>query len=149
MDIVILILQILATVLGSAVALLSVLLFLKLHWPTPFLWFTKLYASALSPVLAFVGVLVAFVGLITGSIFISLVGLYVSLIFLLHVYRVTRPPYSKNGFEQAFGLGWERRITIEQKKYFLSTRTQNMTTEITRTLNCVLGLSSLLLYFDN
>jgi xanthosine utilization system XapX-like protein len=56
------------------------------------LWFLKLYASALSPLLALIGLLSIIVGLATGSAFISLIGMYDVLIFCIHIFRVTRSP---------------------------------------------------------
>lgn len=117
------ILQILATVLGCVSALMSITLFLRVRWPAPALWFLKLYASALSPWLLVTGVLNTIVGLTTGSAFISIIGIYVALIFLLHIFSVTRPPNSSSGFERAFGLHWKDSINSQQKKFFLPRRT--------------------------
>lgn len=115
--------QILAAVSGCLAALLSILLFFRLRWPAPALWFLKLYTSALSPILALIGVLCAIAGLTTGSVFLSVIGIYAFLIFSIHIFRVTRPPDASTGFEQAFGLHWENRINPEQKGHFLSSRT--------------------------
>jgi hypothetical protein len=117
------IVQILATVLCCLTALMSIPLFLRLHWPAPALWILKLFASALSPLFALVGVLSIIVGLTTGSVFISSIGLYVALFFFLHIYMVSRPPDVSSGFEQAFGLHWENRINPAQKSHFLPNRT--------------------------
>ncbi len=122
MEIIKLIIQILAAVLACVSALTSILLFLRLRWPAPVLWFLKLYASALSPLLVLIGVLTTIVGLTTGSVFISLIGMYVVLIFCIHIFRVTRPPDLSSGFEQAFGLRWENIIPPEQKNHFLPGR---------------------------
>jgi acetyl esterase/lipase len=118
-----LIIQILAAIVGSLAAFLSIPLFLRLHWPAPALWIVKLLASALSPLLFLIGVLSAIVGLTTGSVFMSLIGIYVAVIFSLHIVRVTRPPEVSSGFEQAFGLHWESTIRAEQKTHFLPRRT--------------------------
>lgn len=123
MDIIKLIIQISAIVLGGLTALLSILLFLRLRWPAPALWFLKLYASALSPLLVLISAFCTIVGLTTDSVFISLIGIYNLIIFSIHIFRVTRPPNLSTGFEQAFGLHWETRINPEQKKYFLPKRT--------------------------
>ena len=116
-------LQITAIVLASFCAIMSIPLFLRLSWPAPALWFLKLYVSALSPLLAFIGVLITLVGLTTGSVFISLMGIYDVLIFSIHIYRVTRPPDSSSSFEKVFGLHWESNINAGQKNQFLSSRT--------------------------
>ena len=123
MDIIKLIIQILAAISGCLAALISILLFLRLRWPAPALWFLKLYTSALSTLLALTGVLCILVGLTTGSVFISLIGIYDLLIFFIHIFRITRPPDFSSGFEQAFSLHWENRINPEQKDHFLPKRT--------------------------
>jgi len=117
-----LIIQILTTVLCCLVALLSIPVFFRLHWPAPALWIIKLFASALSPLLLLIGILSTIAGLATSSIFISLIGMYVTLFFFIHIYRITRPPDVSSGFELAFGLDWESRIPVKQKNYFLSKR---------------------------
>ena len=101
---------------------MSITLFLRLRWPAPALWFLKLYVSALSPVLVLIGVLSTIAGLATGSIFFSVTGIYAVLIFLLHIYLVTRPPTYPGRFEKAFGSHWENLVDAEQKKYFLPSR---------------------------
>lgn len=123
MDIIKLIIQILAAVSGCLAALMSILFFFRLRWPAPVLWFLKLYASALSPLLALIGLLCIVAGLTTGSVFISLIGTYDVLIFSIYIFRVTRPPDFSSGFEQAFGSHWESRKELEQKNYFLPKRT--------------------------
>ena len=111
-----------ALVLASFSAILSILLFLRLKWPAPVLWFLKLYTSALSPVFALIGMFTIIVGLATSSLLIILIGIYDALIFSIHIYRITRPPDSTSGFESAFGLGWENEINPKHKRKFLSKR---------------------------
>jgi len=123
MQIIKLIVQILATVLGCLAALISIPVFLRLYWPAPTLWILKLFASALSPLFAPVGVLSIIVGLTTGSAYLSLIGIYVALFFFSHIYRITRPPDVSSGFEKAFGLNWEDHISAGQKNHFLPRRT--------------------------
>lgn len=122
MSFIIFILQILAIFSGSLVALLSVLLFLRLRWPAPVLFILKLFASALSPVMAAVGVLSTVVGLTTGSVFITMIGIVDVLVFCIHMIRVTRPPQAFCGFEQAFGSHWKKQLRPAQKDHFLSRR---------------------------
>lgn len=117
-----LIIQLLAAVAGGLAALAGILLFIRLRWPAPVWWFLKLYASALSSLLALTGVLCVIVGFAAGSVLISLIGIYDSLIFSIYFFRVTRPPRASTGFEQAFGPHWENRIPLEQKKHFLPGR---------------------------
>ena len=123
MEIIKIISQILATVLGCLAALTSLFILLRLQWPAPILWIVKLIVSALSPLFFLIGVLSVFVGLTTGSVSISLIGVYDGLFFLLYIVRVTRPPDVSNGFEQAFGLNWKSQISAEQKGHFLPRRT--------------------------
>ncbi len=116
-------LQILATVTGTLSALLSILLVIKLRWPAPAWWFLKLYVSALSPLFALTGVVCTLIGITTGSLFISVVGGYVFLSFSIHIFRVTRPPDSAVGFEQAFGSRSVSQLKSANKSYLLTGRT--------------------------
>ena len=123
MEIIKLTIQILATILGCLGALMSILIFLRLHWPSPVLWILKLFVCAISPFLFLIGVLSAVVGLATGSVFLVLIGIYDGMFFFIYIFRITRSPDVSNGFAQAFGLNWEERISAEQKKHFLPRRT--------------------------
>lgn len=123
MDTLKLTLLVLVAVPAIIAALMSVLLFIRLRWPAPLLWITKLFISALSPWLTLLGVIASVVGLITGSALISLVGAYNALIFYIHMYRVTRPPEDRSGFEFAFGEHWQDRIGADQEYHFLPSRT--------------------------
>jgi acetyl esterase/lipase len=123
MEIIKLIIQIPATVLGCLIAPLSIPLFFRFRWPAAAMWILKVYVSALSPAFAGLGALIAIVGLTTGSIFISAVGLFNALIFLIHIISVTRPPATITGFGPALGLEWQHRIPPEQKAHFLPRRT--------------------------
>ena len=111
--------------MGLSAALASILLFVRLKWPAPVLWFLKLYVSALSLVLGFIGVMVSIIGLITASGFITLIGAYVALIFFMYIYRVSRSPDFSGSFENAFGVHWENRLTPQQKNRFLPSRLQS------------------------
>jgi acetyl esterase/lipase len=123
MNTILVIIQFVAATIGSLVAILSLLLFIKLRWPAAALWFMKLYASALSRVLTLVGLLCMVVGLTTGSAFIGVIGTYAFLIFLSHVINVTRAPSASSSFVEAFGMEWEKKIKPEQKKHFLQAHT--------------------------
>jgi acetyl esterase/lipase len=81
-----------------------------------------LFASAVSPILILIGILVTIVGLTTSSVLISLIGVYVVLVFFIHLLRVTNPLDFSTGFEHAFGFDWEKTINQEQKNHFLSGR---------------------------
>jgi acetyl esterase/lipase len=111
--------QFIAGTAGSLVALMSIVLFLQFRWPAAAMWGLKVFASALSSVFIFVGVLTLITGLVTNSIFICAVGAYVILIYLWHFLSVTRRPH---GFENVFGANWESKINPEQSKYFLASK---------------------------
>ena len=117
-----LIFQILAAFLGCFAAFMSILLFLRLHWPAPVLWFLKLYVTALSPLFMLIGLFSTIVGVTTDSVFICIIGMYAGFIFFIHIYRVTRPPNSSGSFEKTFGFDCENRISPEQKSHFLTKR---------------------------
>jgi acetyl esterase/lipase len=112
--------SILIAVIGSVVALLSSVLFMRLRWPAPILWFVKLYTSALSPFLMLAGILTLIEGLVSGSVIISCIGIYDVLVYAIHIYRVSHHPVSLGSFEQAFGPDWEQRIPPQVKSHFLS-----------------------------
>src|SRR5688500_18478584 len=102
--------------------MMSIMIFVRLHWPAPLLWFVKLYASALSPLLVLIGVLTTLAGLATGSVSISVIGMYDVLVFSILIYRVTRPPDASGNFENAFGSHWEKLLSGNKKNHFLPRR---------------------------
>jgi hypothetical protein len=118
-----LIIQILAAVVGCLAALVSIPLFFRFRWPAAAMWGLKVYVSALSPVLALIGLITAIVGLVTGSTFISLLGIFVVFIFSFHLISITRPPDASTSIEKAFGVQWENNIKPEQEAGFLPSRT--------------------------
>ena len=122
----VIILKVIAIGLSSLAALASIMLFLRLHWPAPILWLLKLYVSALSPLLAIIGVVSILVGISSRSVFLTSLGIYVAVIYFTHVFRVTRPPHFSSSFENAYGGDWEESIHDDQKKYFLSIRSAIM-----------------------
>ncbi|MGZ3913957.1 MAG: hypothetical protein ACXVB3_09520, partial [Flavisolibacter sp.] len=67
MEVLKLILQILAAIVGCIAAIISIPLFISFRWPAAIMWGIKLFASALSPVLFLVGLLTSVVGLWTES----------------------------------------------------------------------------------
>ena len=114
--------QIIAATLTGLAALLSILLFTRLQWPSPALWVLKLYVSALSYIIIVIGVLSIILGLTTRSVFITMMGMYVTLIFSVHAFMVTRPPEMSASFENVFGADWEVNLNTEQKDKFLRDR---------------------------
>jgi acetyl esterase/lipase len=122
METITLLIQVIAAVVGSLLACWSIPLFLRLRWPSPVLWFVKLYSSALSGWFVLIAVLVTITGVTTNAVFISLIGLYDVVIFSTHVFRVTRPPATQTGFGKAFGQQWESWMTETQKEYMVPHR---------------------------
>lgn len=122
MNLVISVFQIIAVLAGCLTALASVLLFIRLRWPAAALFIIKLFVSALSPLFMSIGMLVVIVGLATDSVFITLIGLYDVMVFLIHIFRVTRPPDAGSGFDRALGADWESQIQAGQKNFFLPKR---------------------------
>lgn len=122
MEIIISIIQIIAGIGGSLVALMSIVLFLQFRWPAAAMWGLKVFTSALSPLFVLIGSVILIIGLTTSSVFTSVIGICTTIIYLIHVISVTRPPDSASGFEHAFGLHWKKRIKPGQRKYFLPDR---------------------------
>jgi len=122
METIISIIQIIAGIGGSLVALMSIVLFLQFRWPAAAIWGLKVFTSALSPWFVLIGSITLIIGLATSSVFISVIGIYITTIYLIHIINVTRPPRSTSGFEHAFGLNWKKRIKPAQRKYFLPHR---------------------------
>jgi acetyl esterase/lipase len=120
METIISIVQIFAALAGCLAALMSILLFLRLHWPAAVLWFLKLYTSALSPILVLIGLFGLIVGLATGSEFITLIGIYVTLVFSIHIFRVKQTPNILAVFNNV--SGHTHPSYSEQKNQFLPKR---------------------------
>ncbi|HJW17785.1 MAG TPA: alpha/beta hydrolase [Flavisolibacter sp.] len=114
MNILLTMVSIIIVLAGVLAALVSITLFLRLRWPSPVLWFIKLYTSALSPFLMLAGVFTLVAGLLSGSFLVSCIGLYTLLVFGIHIYNVSRPPGFSGSFEHAFGPGWKQRIPVKQ-----------------------------------
>jgi acetyl esterase/lipase len=114
--------QITFMVLACLSVLMSVPLFLRLRWPAVALWIIKLYAGALSPLHALIGLLAVIAGFANGSIFTILIGLYVALVYSIYILRVTGAPHHPGSFENAFGVHWKNFLRPEQEKYFIPSR---------------------------
>ena len=116
------IIQIIAGIGSSLIALMSIVLFLQFRWPAAVMWGLKVLTSALSPLFVLFGSVILIIGLTTSSVFVSVIGICITIIYLIHVICVTRAPDSAGGFEHAFGLNWKKRIKPGQRKYFLPER---------------------------
>jgi acetyl esterase/lipase len=115
--------EIIIAVLTAIVALMSSFLLFMLPRPTtPLWWAVKALPTVLSPFL-FIASLVFFAaGLIFPSTVITLLAAYCIMIYGTHIFRVTRGPDAVTGFDQAFGDGWAKRISGDQKRSFLRHR---------------------------
>lgn len=96
---------------------------MSLHQPTSLLlWFIKVVVSAVSPVLFLVGLLLAIAGMIIHSTVVFVMGAIGALLYLIHIYAITRGPDEPSGFEQAFGKNWFDHIAPAVKAGFLPAR---------------------------
>ncbi len=114
--------QITVLALAFLSALMSIPLFLRLRWPAVVLWMIKLYAGALSPLLALIGLLSIIAGFAGGSVITIIVGVYVAFVYLIYICRVTGPPHHPGSFENAFGAHWKNFLDPAQERYFLPSR---------------------------
>lgn len=122
MNSVVLVMKFIIDSILTIIALVSIVLFVRFRWPAVGMWVLKIFASALSVVFIFIGVLSFLSGLATGTMYNLVLGAFVTFVYSLHTIRITCPPAPESGFEKAFGKGWEACIKPEQKEYFLSTR---------------------------
>jgi acetyl esterase/lipase len=116
------ILQVFAVSVGILSLIMSIPLFIPFRWPAAVMWGIKLFASALSPVVIVVDLLVFLLGIAVSSVFMSLLGIAGVLIYLVHIISVTRPPAAASGFARAFGRHWKDTIRPAVRKHFLQTR---------------------------
>jgi acetyl esterase/lipase len=117
-------LQILITILASINLLMSLTILFRIKQPaSPVLWIIKAVPTALSPILALVGLLIVISGVTLYSPVIILLAGGSTLIYFTHIVLVTRSPDPTTGFEQAFGLSWTGDISNTQRAYFLPRRT--------------------------
>lgn len=121
MNILISVIQVIASIIGLLAAIMSIVLFLRFRWPAAAMWGLKVFTSSLSPLFVLIGAAIFITGLATGFLFIDIIGAYVILVYLAHYISVTRKPAGE--FEKAFGKNWKTTVKSNQKKYFLSHRT--------------------------
>jgi hypothetical protein len=88
--------------------------FFSFRWPAAAMRGSTVFVSALSPLLAFIGLFTALAGLTTGFIFFGLIGSSVVRIYALHMISVSRPrmfpPASKRRFAEI----------VESKQHYLT-----------------------------
>ena len=117
-------LQILVIILAGINLLMSLSILFRIKQPaSPVFWIIKAVPTALSPILAFIGLSTAIFGVILSSPLIILLGSGSTLIYFTHIVLVTRPLDPATGFEQAFGRSWESSISKTQRTHFLPRRT--------------------------
>jgi acetyl esterase/lipase len=98
-----------ARVLSTLSAFLSALtlVYPKGKWTAPTLGWMKPFIAAASPFLALVGGLGALVGLLCRDLVSMWAGLFGAVVAVQHVARVIAP---HDGFDRAFGPGWQAHI---------------------------------------
>lgn len=115
--------EILFIAIGTILLALARFALLRLHQPTTLLlWMIKVFVSALSPLLFLVGLLIAVSGMFFHSPVVFVMGTIGALLYLIHIYAITRSPDESTGFEQAFGKDWYNRIPPSFKAGFLPAR---------------------------
>ena len=112
--------KILATILSSLSFLMCILLFIKLK-SIGLALFIKLAASALSILWMGLGVIGAVLGGVYQAYWTIPVGMVGSGVMFWYIWRNTR---GHDGFEKAFGPGWEEKITPQQVRWMVKRRWQ-------------------------
>jgi len=110
----------LAYIFSGISFLMSLLLVVKLKFP--FGWivlFPKLTAGALSPYWAILGAVGAIIGGISGAYWAIPMGILSAGVMIWYVWQCTR---DHDGFEKAFGAGWEDQISPQQAKRMVKRR---------------------------
>ena len=111
---------VLATILSGLSFLMSILLVVDLKSPLGVLvWFPKLAAGGLSPIWAVVGASGTVIGLVYGAFWALPMGIIGAGLMVFYGWRCTR---DHNGFEEAFGSGWEDQIPPESVKKMVQKR---------------------------
>jgi acetyl esterase/lipase len=112
---------ILAAILSGVSILMSLLFLIHLPKPPPgfLVLIPKLTAGALSPVWAIMGTVGAVLGWVYEAYWAIPMGILGAGMMIWYVWRCTR---DHNGFESAFGAGWEDQIPSQQAKYMVKRR---------------------------
>jgi acetyl esterase/lipase len=113
--------NILAYVLSGTVLVMSALFLIKLPMPPPgfVLLIPKLFAGALSPYWAIMGVAGALLGWASGAYWAIPIGILGAGMMTWFVWRCTQ---DHNGLDDAFGAGWSDQISPEQAKKMVQKR---------------------------
>jgi len=110
---------ILATILSGLSLLISAFFLLKPKVEYLFILFLPIFAAALSPIWAILGVVGAVLGWVSGATWAVPMGLLGAGWMSLYIWRCTR---GHEGFEKAFGPGWQEQILPEQAQNLLKRR---------------------------
>ena len=113
--------NILAYILSGSALLMSVLFLVKLPMPPPgfVLLIPKLFAGALSPYWAIVGVAGAVLGWAVDAYWAIPMGILGAGMMIFYTWRCAR---DHKGFADAFGAGWSDRIPHEQARKMVQKR---------------------------
>ena len=111
--------QILATILSGISLLMSVLFLVRPNVKLLLILFLPMFAAALSPIWAVMGITGAVLGWVYGALWAVPMGILGSGWMVWYIWRVTR---DHNGFEKAFGAGWKSRLSPVQNKHMLKRR---------------------------
>jgi len=111
---------ILATIFSGFSLLMSILLVVNLKSPLGVMvWFPKLAAGALSPIWGVLGAAGTVIGLVYGAFWTLPMGILGASIMVFYGWRCTK---EHNGFEEAFGSGWEDKIPPEAVRKMVQKR---------------------------
>ncbi len=109
---------ILAYILSGLSLLMSVLFLIRLKEPSPVM-FAKLYAGALSPYWAIIGAVGAIIGWVYQALWALPIGTVGAGMMIWFIWRCTR---GHDGFEIAFGAGWQDQIPPRQARRMVKRR---------------------------
>ena len=110
----------LAYILSSLSLLMSALIVGNLKSPLGVMvWFPKLIAGALSPILAIMGAAGAVIGWAYGALWSLPMGVLGTGVMILYIWRCSR---NHTGFEDAFGAGWKDLISPHQAERMVKRR---------------------------
>lgn len=110
---------ILAYTLSGLSLLMSALFLVRPKVQLLFILFLPMFAAALSPIWAILGAAGAVLGWVYGSLWAVPMGIIGACWMTWYVWRCTR---DHNGFDKAFGAGWNEQITPQQARHMVKRR---------------------------
>ena len=111
--------QILATILSGISLLMSVLFLVRPNVKLLLILFLPMFAAALSPIWAVMGITGAVLGWVYGALWAVPMGILGAGWMTWYIWRVTR---DHKGFEKAFGADWSERIDPQQTSRMVKKR---------------------------